>query len=403
MARAFILVMDSFGIGAAPDAGRFGDDGADTLGHIAEHVLAAQSRPLAVPGLERLGLGAAARDATGRWPAGFARREGFAGFHAAARERSRGKDTPSGHWEMAGVPVETDWGYFPDTVPSFPAELTTALIARAGLPGLLGDCHASGTEIIARLGDEHVRTGKPIVYTSADSVFQIAAHEESFGLERLYEVCRIAFELVAPYTIGRVIARPFLGAGGRYTRTYHRRDLAVKPPAPTLLDVAQQAGREVIAIGKIADIFAHQGVTRVMKADGNMALFDALMDTTAAAPEGSLVFVNFVDFDQSYGHRRDIAGYAAALEAFDARLPELHAVLRPGDLAVITADHGCDPSFRGTEHTREHVPVLFFGPAAPAGSGGVRDSFADLGQTVARHLGLEALDFGQVLFERKAA
>jgi phosphopentomutase len=398
MARAFILVMDSFGIGATPDAERFGDQGADTLGHIAEHVLAAQGRALAVPALERLGLGAAAHDATGHWPAGFSRRDGFIGYHAAARELSRGKDTPSGHWEMAGVPVLTDWGYFPDTVPSFPADLTEALVTKAGLPGVLGNCHASGTEIITRLGDEHVATGKPIVYTSADSVFQIAAHEESFGLDRLYEVCRIAFELVAPYTIGRVIARPFSGSSGTYARTYNRRDLAVRPPAPTLLDIAQQAGSETIAIGKIGDIFAHQGVSKLLKANGNMALFDTLMTCTGSTPDASLVFANFVDFDQSYGHRRDIAGYAAALEAFDTRLPEFLAALQPGDLAVITADHGCDPSFRGTEHTREHVPVLCFGPAAPQGSGGIRDSFADIGQTVARHLGLPALAAGIPLY-----
>jgi phosphopentomutase len=403
MARAFILVMDSFGIGETPDAGRFGDAGADTLGHIAEHRLAADGRALALPELERLGLGAAAQAATGRWPAGFTRRDGFGGYHAAAREVSRGKDTPSGHWEIAGVPVETDWGYFPDTVPSFPPTLTEALIARAGLPGVLGNCHASGTEIIARLGDEHVRTGQPIVYTSADSVFQIAAHEASFGLERLYELCRIAFELVAPYNIGRVIARPFAGTSGSYARTYNRRDLAVPPPAPTLLDIAQQAGAETIAIGKIGDIFAHRGVSKLLKANGNMALFDALMGATETAPERSLVFANFVDFDQSYGHRRDIAGYAAALEAFDARLPEFLAALRPGDLAVITADHGCDPSFRGTDHTREHVPVLCFGPAAPDGSGGVRGSFADIGQTVAQHLGLPALDAGVAIFDRQAA
>jgi len=401
MARAFILVMDSFGIGAAPDAARFGDAGADTLGHIAEHRLT-EGRALALPELERLGLGAAARIATGSWPAGLTRRDGFTGYYAAAREVSHGKDTPSGHWEIAGVPVETDWGYFPTTVPSFPPELIAALIERAGLPGVLGDCHASGTEIIAKLGDEHVATGKPIVYTSADSVFQIAAHEASFGLERLYELCRIAFELVAPYTIGRVIARPFTGTSGSYARTPNRRDLAVPPPAPTLLDIAQQAGAQTIAIGKIGDIFAHRGIGKLLKANGNMALFDALLASTAEAPEGSLVFANFVDFDQSFGHRRDVPGYAAALEAFDSRLPEFLAAMRPGDLAVITADHGCDPTFRGTDHTREYVPVLCFGPAAPDGSGGARESFADIGQTVARHLGLPALAAGVVLFEQAA-
>jgi phosphopentomutase len=396
MSRAFILVCDSLGIGGAPDAARFGDVGADTLGHIARWS-AAHGGALRLPHLESLGLGAAAHLATGAWPAGFTRSDGFTGAYGSAVEASRGKDTPSGHWEMAGVPIAFDWGYFAREIPCFPKDLTDALTARGKLPGLLGNKHASGTDIIAELGDEHVASGKPIIYTSADSVFQIAAHEERFGLERLYEICRIAFELVAPYKIGRVIARPFLGSNGQYKRTFHRRDLAVPPPAPTLLDRHQQAGGTVLAIGKIADIFAHHGVSREIKADGNMALFDATLTAADSAGAGALVLTNFVDFDQNFGHRRDVAGYAQALEAFDARLAHFIGSLRAGDLAVITADHGCDPTFPGTDHTREQVPVLLFGPGIAARSLGRRSSFADIGQTVAAHLGLAPLAAGVTL------
>jgi phosphopentomutase len=374
VSRAFLFVMDSFGIGASADAAAYGDTGADTLGHIA-----ARSR-LNLPHLERLGLGAAAAASTGTWPAGLARRDGFIGAWGYAVERSRGKDTPSGHWEMAGVPVDFDWGYFPRTRPTFPKELTDALIARAKLPGLLGDRHASGTEIIAELGTEHVATGRPIVYTSADSVFQIAAHEESFGLERLYDVCRIARELVNPLKIGRVIARPFIGAPGAFRRTGNRHDYAVPPPAPTLLDRLIEAGGTVHAIGKVCDIFAGRGISRSVKAADNAATLAATLDAAREAAEHTLVFANFNDFDTLYGHRRDVAGYAAALDSFDAGLGQIEAALRPGDLALISADHGCDPTFPGSDHTREHVPLL----ARFAGHGGRRHDgpLSDVGASV---------------------
>jgi phosphopentomutase len=396
MPRCLLLVLDSFGLGAASDADRFGDVGADTFGHIAEACAAGRADrdglragPLVIPNLARLGLLAAARGSTGR-DLPIAAASAITGAYGHAVEISHGKDTPSGHWELMGVPVLTDWGYFPATRPCFPADLIADLVREAGLPGILGDEHASGTEIIARLGEEHVQTGKPICYTSADSVFQIAAHEESFGLDRLYEVCEIARRLVDPLAIGRVIARPFVGSrSDDFRRTAHRRDYAVPPPAPTLLDRAKAAGREVVAIGKISDIFAGCGVTRMVKAAGNMALFDATLDALAGAPDGALILTNFVDFDMEYGHRRDVAGYAAALEAFDRRLPELEAMLRPGDLAVATADHGCDPTWTGTDHTREHVPVLAFGPGiAPRDLGA--HAFADVGATFAVRLGLEA-------------
>ena len=391
--RAIILVMDSFGLGATPDAERFGDTGADTLGHIAER-RAAQGKPLHLPNLARLGLGAAALLVHGRAIPGIAN-DAVTGVYGAAREVSRGKDTPSGHWEIAGCPVPFDWGYFEEKTPCFPRDFLDAFIKETGLPGILGDCHASGTEIIDRLGEEHIRTAKPICYTSADSVFQIAAHETHFGLERLYDICTVAKRLLEPLQIARVIARPFVGEKpGAFRRTSHRRDLTTPPPEETLLDRLLADGGDVIGIGKIADIFAHRGVPKTLKAEDNMGLFDRTLEAMGAAQDRSIVFANFVDFDTLYGHRRNVEGYAGALEAFDRRLPELEARLQPGDLVLITADHGCDPTFRGTDHTREHVPVLLSGPGLAAHSVGIRSSFADMGQTLAAHLGLAPLKHG---------
>jgi phosphopentomutase len=402
MPRAIILVLDSVGIGSAPDASRYGDEGADTVGHIAEACTRGagdrdglRSGPLSLPNLSRLGLGEACRMASGRVPPGIAAATDPQGRYGCAVEVSKGKDTPSGHWEIAGVPVPFDWGYFPRTTPCFPAELISELCRRADLPGILGNCHASGTEIIARLGEDHVRSGRPICYTSADSVFQIAAHEQTFGLDRLYAVCQIARQLIDPLNIGRVIARPFIGASAAdFSRTSNRRDYAVPPPSPTILDRATAAGRDVITVGKIGDIFAHSGTGRVLKADGNDALYDCTLEGIAALADGGLLFANFIDFDTIHGHRRDVAGYAASLEAFDARLPELDNRLRPGDLVVITADHGCDPTFRGTDHTREQVPILAFGPDISPRRIGRRDTFADVAATVAAHLLLSPMNCG---------
>jgi len=396
MSRAFILLLDSFGLGALPDADKYGDTGANTFGHIAEWA-AKEGKPMSLPNLERLGLAAAAHKASGEWAAGFNLRDGFTGAWGAAREQSTGKDTQSGHWEIAGVPVLFDWGYFPKTVPSFPKELTDKLQELTGVPGWLGNCHASGTTIIDELGDEHVASGKPILYTSADSVLQIAAHEEHFGLDRLFEVCEAAYELVKPYNIGRVIARPFLGANGKYKRTSNRHDYAVPPTAPTLLDHVSNEGGEVIALGKISDIFAAQGVTRLIKGVDNMALFDRLLEVADEAPEKSLSFVNFVDFDMHFGHRRDVAGYSNALHELDARLPEFMAKLKDGDLVVITADHGCDPTAPGSDHTREHIPMIFFGPQVAAQELPIASTFSDIGATLAKHLGVKPLSNGTAL------
>lgn len=401
MKRAFILLFDSFGIGASQDAVNYGDVGADTFGHIAEYCaggkadkLGLRQGPLNIPNLTRLGLGMAALASTGKRLPGIDYEIPIAGAYGYAAERSLGKDTPSGHWEIAGVPVLFEWGYFPPEYPSFPAELTDALVEQAQLPGILGNKHASGTEIIEELGEEHMRTGKPIVYTSADSVFQIAAHEETFGLERLYELCKLTRQLVDKYNIGRVIARPFIGKPGSFKRTGNRRDIATPPPEPTLLDKIIANGSEVIAVGKTADIFAHQGISKEVKATGLDALLDATIKATQAADNRSLVFTNFVDFDSAYGHRRDIAGYAAALEALDKRLPEFEQALQPGDIAIITADHGCDPTWPGSDHTREHIPVLVFGPGVEPRFIGRRESFADIGQTIAKHLEIPELDYG---------
>ncbi len=388
MPRAILCILDSFGIGGAPDAADYDDGhghpdtGANTLGHIAD------AYDLHLPNMDALGLGAAAKLSTGAVPRGLSA-EPKGGRYGVGREVSKGKDTPSGHWEIAGVPVPFAWGYFPQTVPSFPKELTDRLIAEAGLPGILGNKHASGTVIIAELGEESIRTGKPICYTSIDSVFQIAAHETHFGLERLYALCETAFRLTAPLMIGRVIARPFVGEdAASFRRTGNRRDFAIPPPEPTLLDRAKAAGRQVFAIGKISDIYAGCGVTHRIKAAGNMVLFDRTLEALDMAQDGAFVMTNFVDFDQEYGHRRDIPGYAGALEAFDRRLPELIARLRDDDLLILTADHGNDPSWVGTDHTREQVPILCFSPKLSLGTVGIRTTFADIGESIARWLGL---------------
>ncbi|KAB1075139.1 phosphopentomutase [Methylobacterium planeticum] len=403
MPRALLIVLDSVGIGGAPDAARYGDAGADTLGHIAEACAAGRGDrdglrrgPLGLPNLAALGIGLAAAGATGRVPPGLEPAGPVRGVHGHAVETAAGKDTPSGHWEISGLPVSEDWGYFPDTRPAFPAALTQALIARGGLPGILGNAHASGTAVIDALGAEHVRTGKPICYTSTDSVFQIAAHEETFGLQRLYDLCAIARDCCDAYRVGRVIARPFVGtAAAGFRRTLNRKDLAVAPPGATLLDALAEAGRATVSVGKIGDIFAHRATGREVKPGGNAACLDAALAAFEPLPAGGLVFLNLVDFDTEYGHRRDVPGYAAELEAFDARIPAIERVLRPGDLCLVTADHGNDPTWHGTEHTREQVPILAFGPGIEPRDIGRRASFADIGAEVARHLGLPALAAGR--------
>ncbi len=397
--RVVILMLDSVGIGGAEDAAKFGDAGADTLGNLIR-----QRGFLKIPNLVSLGLAQAAQASTGRelalGPQPHAQLQ-LPAKYGFMREISHGKDTSSGHWEMAGAPVDFEWGYFPPNYPSFPQELIEKICAEAHLPGILGNKAASGTVILDELGEEHIRTGKPICYTSADSVFQIAAHEEHFGLERLYHVCEIAFKQVAPYRIARVIARPFVGEKkGAFTRTKNRHDYSVKPPRATVLDALKNAGGQVISVGKIADIFAHQGITKAVKASGLPELWDVTLREANQAPARSIVFTNFVDFDMVYGHRRDVNGYAQGLEYFDSRLPELAAQLQEDDLVFITADHGCDPTYTGTDHTREHVPVLMFGKRVRPQFIGGRNTYADLGQTIADYFNLPALPVGTSFLDK---
>jgi phosphopentomutase len=398
MSRALLLVLDSLGCGGAQDAPAFGDAGADTFGHIVEACALGRGNreglrqgPLRIPFLTSLGLRLAAEASRGHALPGVEAPAQALGLWGHAVETSLGKDTPSGHWEIVGAPADFAWGYFPNTQPSFPVGLTQALIGEGGLPGILGDCHASGTDIIEELGLEHMRSGKPIAYTSVDSVLQIAAHEESFGLERLYDLCRLARRLCDPLRIGRIIARPFVGdAPGAFHRTPRRKDFAMPPAMGNLLDRAAQAHRPVVSIGKIGDIFAHRNTGEEIKGAGNMDLFDKTLAALDRLPDGGLIFANYLDLDTEFGHRRDVPGAAACLEAFDARMAELATRLRPGDLVVFTGDHGNDPTWRGTDHTREHVPVLAFGPGIASGPLGARPTFADIGASIAAHLGLAA-------------
>ncbi len=396
MARALLIVLDSVGCGGAADAAAYGDAGSDTLGHIAEACAdgrgdreGLRSGPLKLPNLVRLGLAHACEASTGRPLAGIAKPAQPEGRWGYGVEVSQGKDTPSGHWEIAGCPVPFEWGYFTDLENSFPPELIAGIVKEGALPGILGNKHASGTAIIDEFGPEHIRTGKPICYTSVDSVLQIAAHEEHFGLDRLYALCKVVRGLVDPLRIGRVIARPFVGSPEEgFTRTGNRKDFAIPPPDETILDRLSAQGRTVVTIGKIGDIFAHRATGTEIKPFGNAAMLDAALEAWDGLPDGGFCFVNLVDFDTEFGHRRDIPGYAAALEAFDRRLPHIEAVLRPGDIAVITADHGNDPSWPGTDHTREHVPIIAFGPGIGAEPLGRRGSFADIAASLGSVLGI---------------
>ncbi len=399
MSRAFLIVMDSVGCGGAPDADQYfngdvPDTGANTLAHIAEACAAGQaeegrSGPLKMPHLDALGLGAAVRLASGTEAPGLDATP--RGLWGAATEISRGKDTPSGHWELAGVPVPWDWHYFPKTEPAFPEDLTAEVCRIAGTEGILGNRHASGTVVIEAEGARHIETGWPICYTSVDSVFQIAAHEDHFGLDRLLALCEALAPTLHAMKIGRVIARPFIGAPGAFERTANRHDYAIDPPAPTLCNWVQDAGRPVQAVGKIGDIFSMRGIDAVVKGP-DRDLMEALVGFAETGPDGGLTFANFVEFDSLFGHRRDIAGYARALEWFDAQVPRLLAHLRDGDLMLFTADHGNDPTWAGTDHTRERVPVV-------AAGAGVRDigqiAFADVGATLAAHLGVPARGSGR--------
>jgi phosphopentomutase len=379
------MVLDSAGIGEMPDAAQWGDAGADTFGHIAE------SRQLTVPNMQRLGLGNI------RPLAGIPAMAEPIGSYGKCALKSNGKDTTTGHWEMAGILLEKAFPTYPN---GFPAPIVEQFVARTGLPGILGNIPASGTEIIKELGEEHVRTGKPIVYTSADSVFQIAAHEEVVPVDRLYEMCEIARGILqGKDRVGRVIARPFLGSNAAdFKRTENRHDYAVPPPSGNLLPLLENAGLDVVCIGKIASIYDSVGVTEDLTAKNNEQTVDQTINALNADSRG-LIFSNLVDFDMLYGHRRDTEGYAKALERFDERLPEIMSAMRDDDLLILTADHGNDPTKEGSDHTREYVPLLVYGRSIKTGVDlGTRQSLSDIGQTVAENFGL-ALTEGESFLE----
>lgn len=400
MPRAYVIVMDSVGIGGAPDAAQYfnqttPDTGANTVGHIVQacaqgRAEEGRSGPLTVPFLTQMGLGHALAASSG--DRSLEMPEVTLGAWGHAVERSRGKDTPSGHWELAGCQVPFEWHYFTDTQASFPEPLHDKVRALCGVD-MLGNCHASGTEILDRLGDEHCQTGRPICYTSADSVFQIAAHEEVFGLDRLYELCAGIAPMLHEMGVGRVIARPFLGdAQTGYARTQNRRDYAMRPPKPLLPLWAQDAGHQVIGLGKIADIYAHRGFDHVQKGS-DAQVMTHLEACLHSAPDGALVMANFVEFDSLYGHRRDVSGYARHLEWFDREMQALHPMLRPDDLLILCADHGNDPTWIGTDHTREQVPVLACGAGLQGALGQLR--FSDVAAQVAQHLNIPHLGEGR--------
>jgi phosphopentomutase len=373
--RIVLIVLDGAGIGAMPDAPEWGDAGADTLGHILD------SRAVRLPNLQRYGLGNV------RPLANVPPLDQPVGSYGRCALKSNGKDTTTGHWEMAGIILEQAFPTYPD---GFPPAILDRFIKETGVPGILGNCAASGTEIIKDLGAEHVATGKPIVYTSADSVFQIAAHEEVIPLERLYEICETARRILdGEHKVGRVIARPFLGAAGNFYRTENRHDYAVPPPRANLLPALKDEELDVVCIGKIASIYDSLGVTEDLTAKNNQQSIDQTIQALGQDTRG-LIFSNLVDFDMLYGHRRDTPGFAAALEHFDASLPQIEAAMRDGDLMIITADHGNDPTFPGTDHTREYAPLLVYGKSARPGINlGTRGSLADIGQTVAENFGLQ--------------
>jgi len=385
MKRAIILVLDSFGIGALPDADKFGDAGADTLGHIDEYCYL-NNLSFKIPNLLNLGLGMAYSRVNNKQLYCDKRDYLTNGLYGACKEISSGKDTTSGHWEIAGSPVLFEWGYFKET---FPQELLNKIVKRSGIPGYLGNCHASGTDIIRDLGDEHIKTGKPIFYTSADSVFQIACHEETFGLENLYNLCEIVREELEPYNIARVIARPFEGTeASNYARTGNRHDYSLLPNNKTLFDVCCENNIETVAIGKIGDIYAHQGTQIEIMANGLSDLIDKSIAAIKKYKDNpTLIMTNLVDFDMLYGHRRNTKGYKEALEYLDTRIPEIINSLTTDDILILTADHGCDPTWKGSDHTREHIPFIMYNSGISHDIG-IRDTYADIGQTVAKHLGV---------------
>lgn len=385
--RVIWIVLDSVGIGEAPDAAQFGDKGADTLGHTAN-----ARGGLNIPNMIKLGLG----NIDGAHDIGKC--DAPIGCYGKLQEISNGKDTTIGHWEMAGIYSPNPFPVYPD---GFPDEIIDEFISRTGVPGILCNKPASGTQIIAELGDEHMATGKPIVYTSADSVFQIACHEDVINISELYKMCEAAREiLTGKDAVARVIARPFIGADGNYKRTSNRKDFSLKPDEDNILCKVRDKGLDVIGVGKINDIFAGTGITESKHTNDNQDGIDVTLDYIRADNKG-IIFTNLVEFDSTWGHRRDYEGYAKGLEEFDVRLPEILGSMTDSDMLVITADHGCDPTFKGTDHTREYVPLLVYGKCLDKGINlGIGGTYADIAQTLAEIFKTEPVKIGKSFLDR---
>lgn len=410
MKRVFLMVLDSFGIGSSFDARKFNDTGADTFGHIVEKCFLGEanigrSGPLFIPNLIKLGIMNAYKASTGKYPVGFSsckQKNNIIASYGFSSEVSSGKDTTSGHWEIAGVPVFEDWFYFKKKNDSFPKFLLDEITSTLKLPGILGNCHASGTDIIKNFGEEHIKTKKPILYTSSDSVFQVACHEIKFSLSRLYEICDAIRALLDKhkYKVARVIARPFLGTNKlNFQRTGNRRDLSLKPFSTTVMEkLINEKKGNVIAIGKVSDIYAGIGITKNIKSFGLKKLCNDTINQIKLSSNNTLVFSNFVDFDALWGHRRDVSGYAKGLEFFDSKLPDMLNLVQEKDLFIITADHGCDPTWIGTDHTRENVPVLIYSPYKKINFLGHRKTFSDISQTIAKYFGLSHMKYGTSIF-----
>ena len=403
MKRAVIMVLDSLGIGATRDAHWYADAGSNTLLHVAQACAngkaeASRHGPLHLPHLEQLGLGLACEASGETFPPGFNKNVGLIGSYGFAEELSVGKDTASGHWELAGVPVMFDWGHFMNKTNSFPAELLLALCEKLGLAGTLANCHGDSMALIQRYGEEHIRTGKPICYTNQDSIMQIAAHEQLFGLARLHEVCLAARQLCDKYHIARVVARPFVGSTFKnFVLTDNQRDYCALPPAPTVLDKLVQSGGNVYAVGRVGDIFSHQGISKCYEADVTQSLFDVTLEALKDAGDNTIIMSNFMCPPPDLELPHDVSQFACELEQLDQRLPELMSALGDGDLMIITADHGGDPTWQGAIQTRENIPVLMYGKSIQPGNLGRLSSFSDVGQTLADYFHLPAMEYGQTL------
>jgi len=406
MKRVFLMILDSFGIGSSADADKFNDVGADTFGHIAEKCFLNQANigrkgSLYIPNLVKLGIVKSYLSSTGRYPLGFDKQDSnqIIASYGYASEISTGKDTTSGHWEIAGSPFLENWYYFENKNNSFPVSLLKKITKKLKLPGFLGNCHASGTEIIKDLGEEHIKTEKPIFYTSSDSVFQVACHESKFGLLNLYKICKTIRVILDKnkYKVARVIARPFTGDNKKnFHRTDNRRDFSIKPSSVTFMEkLINEKKGNVIGIGKISDIYAGIGITKKVKSGNLNELCCSSIRYMKLAKNNTVVFSNFVDFDSIWGHRRDVSGYAKGLEFFDVKLSEMINLVQNEDLFILTADHGCDPTWKGTDHTRENVPILIYSPNRKSVFLGHRKTFSDIGQTIAEYFALSNMKYGK--------